>query len=578
VALTGALLALALTMKTLNVFSIFGVIMMLGLVAKNAILIVDRTNELKSEGRNVLYALLDAGKTRLRPILMTTLAMVIGMLPLAMQKGSGGEYNSALAWVLIGGLTSSMIFTLFIVPAIYLELERFLSRFSKKKTTISEKNNFAKTAVTAIVIVFLAIPNVFGQNVLSLQEAENRLKSQNPELAIQKKDLDKATWQIREARSLYLPSLNMSGNYNHNIKPQVFFVPATLADPTGNPNEFVPLKASAKNAYQANLSLSVPLLQFENKPTLDNANLGKQSAELKIKNLENQKVAELRKTYYEALWAKAQIQFWQENLKRQNRILADVRQRLQQGFLTEADTLQAFVQVENLKPNLVKAQNAYKLAEKQLKLLLNFANTETLTLTDSLGLPKTIASTETNLSSRPDLQQMNLQTQFLANQVRTEKARLLPNLQFVGQHSILSQSENFDFGKYRWVNTNFVGFQLNVPIFNGLRQQSKIQQTQIEQKQAEESYQFALKQADLEVQTYADNLQELALQLQTQEKVVQAGQRAYSLVYDRWRQGLAKQGDLIDAENTLQQAKINQIGLIYNYLLLETELKRLQGE
>lgn len=581
VAITGALLALALTMKTLNVFSIFGLIMMLGLVAKNAILIVDKTNEMKGEGRNVLYALLEAGKTRLRPILMTTLAMVIGMLPLALQKGSGGEYNSALAWVLIGGLTSSMIFTLFIVPAIYLELDRILSRFAKKSEKNIDQNplpnTFSKTAVAGVIIIFLAVSSVFGQTSLSLKEAENRLKSQNPQLNIQKKDLEKSNWAIWEARSLYLPSLNLNGNYNHNIKPQVFFLPANFFDPTANPKEFQAVTASAKNVYQANLGLSVPLLQLENKPILDNAHLGKQNAELKIKSLENQQMAELRKTYYEALWAKAQMNFWVENLNRQNRILADVRQRLQQGFLTESDTLQAFVQVENLKPNLVKAQNAYKLAEKQLKLLLNLENKESVVLTDSLAL-QTSLSEKAEIKNRPDLQQLNLQTQVLANQVKTEKARLLPNLQLVGQHSILTQHENFDFGKYRWVNTNFVGLQLNVPIFNGFRQQSRIQQNQIEQTQAQESYEFALKQADLELETYTDNLQELALQIETQEKVVQAAQRSYRLIYDRWKQGLAKQGDLIDAENILQQAKINRIGLIYNYLVLESELKRVRGE
>ncbi len=577
VAITGALLALALTMKTLNVFSIFGLIMMLGLVAKNAILIVDRTNEMKNEGKNVLYALLDAGKTRLRPILMTTLAMVIGMLPLALQKGSGGEFNSALAWVLIGGLTSSMIFTLFLVPAIYLELDRILSRFSTKTEKKLPKNTFSKTAVTSVIIGFLAISSVFGQSSLSLKEVENRLKIQNPQINIQKKDLEKSKWAIREARSLYLPSLNLNGNYNYNIKPQVFFLPANFFDPTASPKEFQAVSASAQNVYRADLALSIPLLQLENKSILDNANLGKQNAELKIKNLENQQIAELRKTYYESLWAKAQINFWTENLNRQNRILVDVRQRLQQGFLTESDTLQAFVQVENLKPNLVKAQNAYKLAEKQLKLLLNFESKENLVLTDSLAI-QTPFWNETEVKNRPDLQQLNLQTQMLANQVKSEKARLLPNLQFVGQHSILTQHENFDFGKYRWVNTNFVGLQLNLPIFNGFRQQSKVQQNQIEQTQAQETYEFALKQAVLEIETYTDNLQELALQSETQEKVVQAAQRSYHLIYDRWKQGLAKQGDLIDAENILQQAKINRIGLIYNYLVLETELKRLSGE
>jgi HAE1 family hydrophobic/amphiphilic exporter-1 len=125
VAIVGALLALALSMKSLNIFSILGIIMMIGLVAKNAILLVDRANAARLEGMQTIDALLDAGRTRLRPIVMTTIAMVIGMLPIALASGAGGEFKSGLAVALIGGLTSSMFLTLLLVPAVYADVERF---------------------------------------------------------------------------------------------------------------------------------------------------------------------------------------------------------------------------------------------------------------------------------------------------------------------------------------------------------------------------------------------------------------------------------------------------------------------
>ena len=132
VALIGALLALALTMESLNIFSIIGMIMLLGLVSKNAILIVDFTNQLKGEGRPVREALVEAGKERLRPILMTTLAMILGMLPIALAAGAGSEIKNGMAWVIIGGLTSSMVLTLFVVPSMYLIVENLKNRFGKK--------------------------------------------------------------------------------------------------------------------------------------------------------------------------------------------------------------------------------------------------------------------------------------------------------------------------------------------------------------------------------------------------------------------------------------------------------------
>ena len=96
-AIIGALLALALSASTLSIFSILGIIMLIGLVAKNAILVVDFTNKLKEEGVEVKNALIEAVRIRFRPILMTTSAMVIGMLPIALASGPGAEWKNGLA-------------------------------------------------------------------------------------------------------------------------------------------------------------------------------------------------------------------------------------------------------------------------------------------------------------------------------------------------------------------------------------------------------------------------------------------------------------------------------------------------
>ncbi|MDP4272893.1 MAG: efflux RND transporter permease subunit [Bacteroidota bacterium] len=139
----GALLALALTMDTLNIFSIVGMITLIGLVAKNAILLVDFTNHLKEEGLPVKQALIEAGRERLRPILMTTMAMVFGMLPIALAQGSGSEIKSGMAWVIIGGLISSLLLTLIIVPVVYLILENIKNKVNRfrhrhQKVTLKE--------------------------------------------------------------------------------------------------------------------------------------------------------------------------------------------------------------------------------------------------------------------------------------------------------------------------------------------------------------------------------------------------------------------------------------------------------
>jgi HAE1 family hydrophobic/amphiphilic exporter-1 len=123
-ALIGAMAALALTANALSIFSMLGIIMMVGLVAKNAILLVDRTNENKERGLDTEGALVEAAEMRIRPIFMTTLSMVFGMLPIALARGAGAEWKNGLAWALIGGLTSSMFLTLVIVPIVYTWIDR----------------------------------------------------------------------------------------------------------------------------------------------------------------------------------------------------------------------------------------------------------------------------------------------------------------------------------------------------------------------------------------------------------------------------------------------------------------------
>ncbi|NDF60733.1 MAG: efflux RND transporter permease subunit, partial [Crocinitomicaceae bacterium] len=137
VALIGALLALNFSSSNIGIFTMLGMIMLLGLVAKNAILIVDFTNHLKTEGRSTYDALLEAVRERMRPILMTTIAMVIGMIPIAIAKGSGAEWKNGLAWVLIGGLISSMFLTIILVPVMYYLVDAVKFRIQRRKNKAS---------------------------------------------------------------------------------------------------------------------------------------------------------------------------------------------------------------------------------------------------------------------------------------------------------------------------------------------------------------------------------------------------------------------------------------------------------
>lgn len=124
----GVLLALLVTGSTLNIFSVIGIVMLMGLVTKNAILLVDFTNHGQREGKGQYAAIFDAGQVRLRPILMTTLAMIFGMLPMAIGMGDGGEQQAPMGRAVIGGVITSTLLTLVVVPVAYTYLDNLGKR------------------------------------------------------------------------------------------------------------------------------------------------------------------------------------------------------------------------------------------------------------------------------------------------------------------------------------------------------------------------------------------------------------------------------------------------------------------
>ncbi|MCW5941205.1 MAG: efflux RND transporter permease subunit [Fimbriimonadaceae bacterium] len=146
-AMVGALLALILTDKTLNIVGFIGIIALIGLVGKNAILLVDYTNTLRTRGYKRHHALVEAGPVRLRPIMMTTLAVILGMLPVALAIGRGSEFRETIGIAIIGGIALSTILTLLIIPCSYTildDLSDLFARLAKKPTSEEYFNRLAE--------------------------------------------------------------------------------------------------------------------------------------------------------------------------------------------------------------------------------------------------------------------------------------------------------------------------------------------------------------------------------------------------------------------------------------------------
>lgn len=139
--LVGAILALLIMGDSFSLMSFIGIIMLMGLVTKNAILLIDFIKQRRRQGVSRTEAVLLAGPIRLRPILMTTLSLVFGVLPIALGIGPGAEFRSSMARAVIGGMTSSTLLTLVVVPVVYTIIDDIVSFFLRRETIIAEKES-----------------------------------------------------------------------------------------------------------------------------------------------------------------------------------------------------------------------------------------------------------------------------------------------------------------------------------------------------------------------------------------------------------------------------------------------------
>ncbi|RRB02778.1 efflux RND transporter permease subunit [Larkinella rosea] len=594
VAIVGALFALALTMNSMNVFTILGMIMMLGLVAKNAILLVERTNENREQGMKVVNALLEAGQFRLRPILMTTLAMVIGMLPIALATGPGAELKTGLAWALIGGLTSSMFLTLGFVPVMYFYFARMIEwaggRGATSKGQKAQGKGNRVALPVAVGLLILGANSLSAQTTpprtLSLQQAVELVRQQNGEVRAAKFEVEKADAKAEEVKRMGMPTVDAAVQYQRNIKPPVFFFPAFSITPDGGFSldnaHMTPIEAALKNQYNAGVNLAMPIVQPNLRIARQQAGLGQKLSTEQLRAITARQIVDVKRQYLNALLAQEQRQLLQRSIERAQQAFSEVRGLYNVQLATDADTLRAFVELANLRPNLSKLDRALTLLKGQLAVLAGLDESDNLVLTDSLTFPLDQTQTEEvsvvqALNRRPEIRQLALGLENSQLQTRMEQFRRQPTLSLFGQAGTLTQMNNFRFADSRWPITSYLGLQLSVPIFHATTN-PKIQQARLASLQTQEQLRYSKALIRNEVRSTLYALEESRERIRTQEGVIRAAERSYALTQSRYRHGLSKFGEVTDAELALRQAQTNRLQAVYDYLIAKVELDRATGE
>jgi hydrophobe/amphiphile efflux-1 (HAE1) family protein len=262
-ALVGALLGLYLYGAPLSMGSQIGIILLMGLVTKNAILLIDSALVFQREGMTPRDAILAAGPRRLRPILMTSAAMVLGMLPTAMSNGSGSEFRAPMAIAVIGGVISSTMLTLIVVPTVYLGIEWLRGLFRRRAPAVPAGVVGTSTALLLALGAAAAFaPGAAQAARITLPEAYDAALKHNPDLALAAEQVRRAEVDVRRAWAYFLPQAKVQGSYTWYDEELEFefALPPNLAALAG---DIPPMKIQESPTFQWQGQVILPLVNLE---------------------------------------------------------------------------------------------------------------------------------------------------------------------------------------------------------------------------------------------------------------------------------------------------------------------------
>jgi len=411
-ALSGALMFSFLGFTTLNIYSQVGLITLVGLVAKNGILIVQFANHLQETGKDKLAAVIEAAGTRLRPILMTTAATVVGHLPLVFATGPGAGARNSIGIVLVSGMMVGTLFTLFVVPSIYVLVAR-------RRVVVAEPRRSARlpelaAAVSvALGIVFFASgasaqtspsPAAAGPSTslrLTLDEAVRRAVENNPDLAIVRLGTEVEAARVGESRGAFAPVFSTTVGRSNNVTPPSNFLLGDQGVNVGDSfwstgvRQRLPFGGgtwsaswdSARTTTNNPISSFDPSLQagFEvavSQPLLKDRNVdaaryqisiarrNEQSSDLRFRESAVQTTAAVKQAYWTLKATRANVTVQERSLELAEELARQTKIRVDAGQIPPLDLVQAEAEVAQRRENLIRARTGDEDAEDRLRRLI----------------------------------------------------------------------------------------------------------------------------------------------------------------------------------------------------------------
>ncbi len=593
---------LVLTGDTINMFSLIGLILLMGLVTKNAILLVDYSKVLRRRGMERREALITAGRTRLRPIMMTTLAMIFGMMPLAMAIGQGAEMRAPMARAVLGGLITSTILTLIVVPVVYTLLDDFAMWIHRRwaGSTVHEGDELpaapaaqplpgmARTgAIVGLVIItiaLIAVPALRADESsmivtpeVTVADADAQPLTLERALTIaneKNRDLQKAREYRRwvqgkyvEERAQALPHLVATGGVvkSWDNTYQLFF---------GNSYP------AGQRVYSAELGVSQVVFAWGKVgAAISAAKEGIASADDQLEIFRQAAVRDVTAAYFDVVLAREIESIAGETLAQRERHLGEAKHRYELGVATDYDVLAASVAVENARPDTIRASTLVRTAYERLRFVLGepqlrgdvVGSLSDITVADPPKVEEVVAEA---LRRRPDLKELEHRINVYRELIKINGADDKPRVDIRAGYGWTNLSAGSLSGSPRNWNA---GLFLSFPFFDGMATRGRVAEAKSDLARQRIDTDRAVDNVTLEARTAVDAVRESVEIVRALSGTVDQARRVLKMAEQGYELGVKTHIDVQDAELNLRAAEGNLARARRDYRVATTNLDWVRG-
>jgi outer membrane protein TolC len=544
-----------------------GVVMLMGLVTKNAILLVDLTNQYVRDGLSVKEAILKAGPVRLRPILMTTIAMILGMLPSALGTGEGSGFRSPISIATIGGLITSTLLTLVVVPVSYLLLARVIERVKALRSSQARVPQAVRVAgvvlLVALVGWLLSATSAFAQTrapepkptqvvSLTFEQALQRALTANEGLKVSQEKVVETQARVQEAKTNFLPQVNLGYSYTPTQRFPTIRIPAGIFGPQ-------------EQTFQAAFARENSVQLFINQPIYTGGRLrsvyGISSSSLDASKLELERTRQeteyrVVETFYAALMNERGVAVADEQIRLSEKQLELAKARFESGTVARLDVLQAKSSWPTRRHAASRPGPKSTRRCRRCAASSRFPQTQPLQLNGSLDEPVVGHAREEldeQLPQRPDLRAFDARRDAAEYSSQLAESEWKPSLSFTG--NMQYQQDSVGSLLARDNQSYQFGVAFSMPLFGAPGAAARRGVAQSQMRQAEHGLRYATDNARLELETAWTALEASAEVVTTQEKALELARESVAIAQVSYENGVITSAELNDAQVRLLQTE-----------------------